>query len=69
MDYDTVTETVYNGTTAVGSTILTFSVPDNFHINTTGFLNASEAGPFELNQYHLTGESLTYYTARIIKKV
>ena len=68
VDYDTVTETVYNGTTAVGSTILTFSVPDNFHINTTGFLNASEAGPFELNQYHLTGESLTYNTARIIKK-
>lgn len=68
VDYDTVTETVFDGSMTVGSTVNTFCVTNNYQINTTGFLNASEAGQFVLNQYHITGESLTYNQSYILKK-
>ena len=56
VDYDTVTETVYDGTTALGWTKSTFAVPSNFTLGTTGFLNASDA-QFPLEEWHLQGES------------
>ena len=68
VDYDTVTETVFDGSMTVGLTVNTFCVTNNYQINTTGFLNASEAGQFVLNQYHITGESLTYNQSYILKK-
>lgn len=68
VSYDTVTEKVYDGTSVLGSTVSTFTVPDNYQINTTGFLNASDAGSFVLDQYHVTGESLCYNNSYILKK-
>ncbi len=67
VDYDTVTETVYDGSTAVGKTISTFVVPQNFTLGTTGFLNASDA-QFPFEEWHLQGESLCYNSSYIIKK-
>ncbi len=67
VDYDKVTETVYDGETAVGRTENTFTVPSNFTLGTTGFLNASEA-QFPLEEWHLQGESLCYNTACITKR-
>ncbi len=67
VDYDKVTETVYDGETAVGRTEDTFTVPSNFTLGTTGFLNASEA-QFPLEEWHLQGESLCYNTACITKR-
>ena len=67
VEYDSVTETVYNGTTVVGRTVSTYTLPDNFQLGTLGFLNASDAR-FSLEEYHPQGESLSYNMSRITKK-
>lgn len=67
VDYDTVTETVYDGTTALGWTKSIFAVPSSFTLGTTGFLNASDA-QFPLEEWHLQGESLCYNTSYITMK-
>ena len=66
VDYDMVTETVYAGSTALGRTERTFTVPQSFTVGTTGFLNANEClFPFE--EWHLQGESLNYNTSKLTK--
>ena len=67
VDYDTVTETVYDGTAPVGKITSTYEVPDNFQVGTTGFLNASEC-PFLGEEYHVQGESLSYNTACLAQR-
>ncbi len=68
VDYETVTEAVFNGTIPLGFTKFTFHVSDNYNIGTTGFLNAHESLPFDLSQYHTISESLSYNNAYLIRK-